>query len=363
MKKLLALASVAVFAAPVAQAEMKMPTVYGKLNKSYLHVSQEDVYNRKSTPGLVDVDNSESRLGAKGSYDMGTWKANYALEMGFNSTAANDGTGTSGRIRVRLAKVDFETAYGTVTVGQDYTATALAVLGIDTFNGTVASGVGADYAAYVQNAASGVGFLYRSRKDLVKYSTPSFGGAKYTISVDKNDDRSNTSTDAGGQPTYFEHLLSFDKDLGMGKLGLHAGMVTWAKSATGDNSNLLFGGKYSMNGFTVLLGWSQEENKKTNATTDVEKGRMTAGLKYNHGAHTASLGYYKLENETKVTGGTTTKVEDTQISVGYDHMFNKNVSMNAIFTSLEHKDPAHVAVTNVKNNDATIFSVGTVLKF
>ncbi|WP_372654986.1 porin, partial [Halobacteriovorax sp.] len=81
MKKVLGLAALAVIST-AAHAEMKMPTVYGKLTKNYMHVDQESKFNRKSTPGLVDTDNSESRLGAKGSYEINSsLTAKYTLEL------------------------------------------------------------------------------------------------------------------------------------------------------------------------------------------------------------------------------------------------------------------------------------------
>lgn len=359
MKKVLGLAALAVVST-AAQAEMKMPTIYGKISKNYMHVSQESKFNRKSTPGVVDTDNSESRLGAKGSYELGNdMTAKYTLELGLNSAAADSGASSSGRLRMRLAKVDLATNFGTLTLGQDYTADSASMLKIDTFAGTVASGVGGDYAAYVENTNSGIGFLYRSRKDLVKYATPVFAGVQYTVSVDKNDDRSNTSTVNGGEPTYTTHLLSFDKKMDAMTLRLQSSMTHWATSSTGDNSNLHFGYVLGFGNFTMKAGWSKEENKSVNAvsTSTDEKTRMTAGLTYKMAAHTARLAYYKAERDEK-RGATTTTEEDSQISAGYEYGFNKHVSLNTIVSLLDHKE-----TTTANNNDATVVSLGAVVKF
>ncbi|WP_417335558.1 porin [Halobacteriovorax marinus] len=359
MKKVIGLAALAVIST-AAQAEMQMPTIYGKVSKNYMHVSQESKFNRKSTPGVVDTDNSESRLGAKGSYDLGNdMTAKYTLELGLNSAKENDGTGTSGRIRMRLAKVDLATKFGTLTLGQDYTADSAAMLQIDTFSGSVASGVGGDYAAYVEGTNSGIGFLYRSRKDLVKYATPVFAGVQYAISVDKNDKRSNDPASTNYDATYTTHLLSFDKKMDAMTLRLQTSMTHWAQAATGDNSNLHFGTVLGFGNLTFKAGWSKEENKSVGgvSTATDETTRMTAGLTYKMAAHTAKVAYYKAEEDAK-RGATTTTEEDSQISFGYEYGFNKYVSLNTIVSLLDHKE-----TTTANNNDATVVSMGAVVKF
>ncbi len=355
MKKVLGLAAL-VAISTTAQAEMAMPTIYGKLTKNYMYVNQEDFANRKSMTGVIDTDNSESRLGAKGSYEINSsLTANYALELGLNSSAADSGASSSGRLRIRLAKIDLVSNYGTLTMGQDYTADALAVLKVDTFTGTVASGVGIDYATFVQGQDSGIGFLYRSRKDVVKYATPVFSGVQYTVSVDKNDNRSNTATSAGGQPTYTTHLLSFDKKMDAMSLRLQTSYTHWAISSTGDNSNLHFGTVLGFGNLTFKAGWSKEEEKPLTGNT-TETTRMTAGLTYKMGAHTAKVAYYKIEEEVG-----TTSDKDSQISAGYDYAFNKNVSMNTIVSLL--KNETTPAATPSTDNDATVLSVGAVVTF
>ncbi|PIK16586.1 porin [Halobacteriovorax sp. JY17] len=353
MKKVLGLAAL-VAISTTAQAEMAMPTIYGKLTKNYMYVNQEDFANRKSMTGVIDTDNSESRLGAKGSYEINSsLTANYALELGLNSSAADSGASSSGRLRIRLAKIDLVSNYGTLTMGQDYTADALAVLKVDTFTGTVASGVGIDYATFVEGQDSGIGFMYRSRKDVIKYATPVFSGVQYTVSVDKNDNRSNTATSAGGQPTYTTHLLSFDKKMDAMSLRLQTSYTHWAMSSNSDNSNLHFGTVLGFGDLTFKAGWSKQEVKPfTGAST--ETTRMTAGLTYAMAAHTAKVAYYKLEEEV----GAATE-ESSQISAGYDYAFNKNVSMNTIVSLLDNKDSTSTAT----NNDATVLSVGAVVKF
>ena len=376
MKKVLGLAALVAVSA-TAQAEMEMPNFYGKVSKNYMYVNQEDFANRKSMTGVIDTDNSESRLGAKGSYEINSsLTAKYTLELGLNSAASAADSKTSGRIRMRLAKIDMVSKFGTLTLGQDYTADSASMLKIDTFSGTVASGVGSDYKAFVTGQDSNIGFLYRSRKDVIKYATPVFSGVQYTVSVDKNDMRSNDPTDGSDyQPTFTTHLLSFDKKMDSMNLRLQTSYTSWSTvtstgAATGttdddrgsENSNLHFGTVLGFGNLTFKAGWSKEENKNialVSTATD-ESTRMTVGLTYKVGEHTARLAYYKAELEEK-RGTTTSTEESSQISAGYEYGFNKNVSMNTIVSLLSNETTP--ASTPSTDNDATAVSVGAVVKF
>ena len=110
---------------------------------------KEDIHGYRSTPQVMNVGNSESRIGVKGSHDVEKFSAHYKLELGVDSTYQNDkynstgGTAfgkTSGRIRIRLANVKLKTKFGAFTLGQDYTATAKMVLGLDPLADTSVGG-------------------------------------------------------------------------------------------------------------------------------------------------------------------------------------------------------------------------------
>ena len=81
------------------------PNFYGKLNVEYLQLSQEDKFGYRSNAGAYNVRNSESRLGAKGEYDVKpSLKMGYRLELGFDSTKTDStNSGKSGRIPIRQA--------------------------------------------------------------------------------------------------------------------------------------------------------------------------------------------------------------------------------------------------------------------
>ena len=77
MKKVLIGSAVAVLAVSASAQEVKMPTIYGQVNKAILYTSQKKEMGYSKMSNLVDVKNSESRLGAKGTYEVNTLKVNY----------------------------------------------------------------------------------------------------------------------------------------------------------------------------------------------------------------------------------------------------------------------------------------------
>jgi predicted porin len=359
MKKTLALSTAVVLAAPIAQAEVKMPTFYGKVNKAIMYVDQEAKFNRKTNTGVVDVESSESRLGAKGSYDLGNMKAKYKIEVGVSSSSSNG-------IRVRVGKADLVTKFGTFTLGQDYVASATVVKSFDVFKGTVAQGSNKDYYNFVENSSKHVGYHDRSRADLLKYSTPKFAGLQYTISQDKGSANSKDSNKPGtAQATNTEHLISFSKEMGKMSFNLNAAYIHWAEANSGDQSEMIFGGHFKMDKLAFRAGYGIEKQEKDSGTTnDIEDTRMIFGVSYKLGSGKVMLGYSAWEEETKPLTGTTTKEEETHLNVGYAHSFNKYVSINGIFTSLKLEQTTGNATNDAAyKNDASIISFGTTIKF
>lgn len=357
MKKVL-LTSAALLAAPVlvnAEMAMSAPTIYGKINKSYAYTDQ-DVKTRKSTSGLRDVDNSETRLGAKGEVEVSSSvKAKYILEIGFNSTHTSEPS--TGRIRMRLAEGSFLTNFGTVTFGQTYTPSSSKTLTLDPLSNTIVGVAYTDQTALLgltgKNLTSGLGAIYRGRTDVVSYTTPVFAGLTYSISSDKSNKMSNdsTSTTAYG-PETFEHMVDFNHKMGDMKLNVFANYQTTSAANTKKNSVLFYGAKLSMNAFDVAFAMTSEE-VENNATPTVktETERMLGSVAYKMNAHKVAFTYQTAEIKKDE--------EHTQMALGYKYALHKNIELRATAATYEYKDK----VTAANKNDATLFALGTEIKF
>lgn len=361
MKKVL-LTSAAVLAVPaLVNAEMTMsaPTIYGKINKSFAYTDQ-DVKTRKSTTGVRDVDNSETRLGVKGEVAVSeSIKAKYALEIGFNSSKTTQEDSSKGvsksneRIRMRLAEGTFMTKFGSVTFGQTYTPSAAKALTLDPLSNTIFGVANTDQTAIIGNASSiskgGLGAIYRGRVDLLSYTTPVFGGLTYTISSDKSNKMDNDSTGDNYGPETYEHMVDFNHTMGDMKLNVFANYQTTSSYRTKDDTVLFYGAKLSMNAFDFAVSMTSEEVEANNTKTEVE--RMIGAVTYKMNAHKVAFTYQTAE-EKKVN-------ESTQMALGYKYALDKNIELRGLVGTYEFKDK----VTSTNKNDATIFGLGTEIKF
>jgi predicted porin len=170
-KSLLALAVLGSFAA-VAQAQTSV-TIYGVVDTGVAYQSKAGT-NNNSLFAVTSGNLSGSRLGFKGTEDLGGGlKANFQLEMGFNSD-----TGTSGQQDVgtglfsRTSTVGLSGGFGSVNVGRQtdfaYSGTAG---GISTFS----------HAGYVTSFSKVDGNsqarLQGDRtNNSIRYDMPAFGG-------------------------------------------------------------------------------------------------------------------------------------------------------------------------------------------
>ncbi|MBN2865164.1 MAG: porin [Thiotrichales bacterium] len=157
-KNIIALAIATAVAAPAAFADA--PTVYGQLN---LNINAED---RTGDKGLT-VDSVASRLGIKGSEDLGDGlKAIYMIEFGLDGVA--DGANSSQALSNRNQYLGLAGSFGTVLLGRHDTPTKM-IQPDDLFN---------DGAADVNQMTGGVLNGEVRASDVAAYVSPEFSGFK-----------------------------------------------------------------------------------------------------------------------------------------------------------------------------------------
>ena len=367
MKKTIAL--LAAGAALTAQADdhqmMKMdaPTVYGKLNKVFTYVDQEDVHNRKSTDGITDVSNSESRLGVKGKGEVLGMETYYKLELGVNSTNSNDG-GDEWRIRVRESLLKMKGKYGKLMLGQTYPVVVKQGRRSDPLQTTIAGHQGDDMKNRVSNAVKDLGFNDRSRADLIGYVSPSFHGLTYSISQDRGEGYSNDVSNSNyyGNTSY-EHLLRYKRDLGKVDLDLYVGLQTTARAAAQvDEETMTYGFNLGYNNFGLNFAMSTEEYDGNTNTNKDERERMFGALSYEMGKNKYAFTYQTREDSTD---GSAT-ADYTQMAVNWAHKCNKWATVNLTAVKYE-KELKNTALTGdalkLQEADATVLAAGIQLKF
>jgi len=365
------IAIIAVSAAPFASAmQAEMPTVYGKINKVLAYTDQEDVHKRKTMDGVTEVHNSESRLGAKGKVKINkSMTAKYKLELGLNSTNEGDAGSTSegkyGRLRIRTAKVDVKTNFGTITYGQTYAVLSKMAKVVDPLDGTVAGFQGEDQKARIDKATKDIGFDYRSRVDQLAYTTPSMYGLTFTAATDRDNDNENEAAaiaDSGA--THYEYLARFQRDLGSVDLDLYLGHSTYSLASKGDQSYMMYGANLTMGNFGLNLGMSsqEDENRATTKVTE-EIERMFGALSYSKDKCKFTFTYQTREDDN-VGYVSNDKIDYTQLAVNYTHTFNKHASASLTALKWETDDKTAANGTDKSyDNEATLVALGMQLKF
>ena len=172
-KKLLTLAVAAALpmAAQAANAEV---TIYGKIHASidYLNADQDDRDLSGTNDSLWDVTSRASRLGFKGSEDLGDGlKLIWKLESGI------DVTGGSGGLSARNRYIGLAGGWGTFLYGIHDTPAKMSTGKLDIFVDTIA-----DYN--LQGSGLGTGGIVDVRaKDAVAYVSPSFAGLTLAAAI------------------------------------------------------------------------------------------------------------------------------------------------------------------------------------
>jgi len=317
-KTLVAMAVMAV--AGVASAQV---TLYGKIDAGVEYKDAGGVTTTKIASGQF----SGSRWGMKGSEDLGGGlSANFQLEGGFSLdtgiTGQTSGTGTAagsaGQARIfgRTAQVGVSGAFGTVTLGRQYTPTDN-VLWMPDPMGTTGALAGPMYAVF-----SGTGTydtLGNGRQNnAVSYSIPSMNGLNAQLMFAPDESDVDAHRYVGANMSYAAGPLT----------AAVAWESTTATNATKSTTGWLLGGAYDLGAFKlggeVMGGTTSTDSTTTGwylgASAPVGAATLSAGYANAKVTTAASVetksnawginATYSLSKRTNVYGGWTAK-EDT----------------------------------------------------
>lgn len=342
--------------------------VYGKIAKELQFAKQEDKFNYKSHSGVIDLENHETRLGAKGSRELESFNLKYNLELGINSSRPDSATttykDTSGRVRIRLAYMKFLTQFGNFTFGQDWTPTAL--LQVKKFDPLASTGAGLhslahDYYIETPINIGRLGSEYRGRKDGWSYETPTWAGFKFTIWNDQNDDSDlNPATAVGTE--YWEYLLSYEKrwnDLNMNFYLTHR---AWDIATKEDERYNLFGWNFEMNqfGFSGSVSQSKEVTKATNKESS--KDYLEIGISYKpFDKGTIAVTYGARENNDGVNANDSDIHNFSQVALGYIHQYNEYLRFHAVVFQFKYEEKDASLTAN--DNTALFTNLGAMVIF
>lgn len=328
-KSLIALAVLASSGAAMAQSSV---TLYGVVDTSIGYVKGQE-----SVSGMLNSGNATSRLGFRGTEDLGNGlKAEFVVE---GELQPDDGT-SGGLNFKRQSTVGLSGSFGQVRLGRALTASYNAVSRYDLF-GTV--GLGSTLAW----AGSQTGYQNRSN-NMISYISPKFSG--FGVGIDYGFGEKEANRDGrnmGVGATYDNGPLS----LGLGYDRQNNVSNTDAGIANTDLKTWQLGGSYNFGVAKLLAFYKNTKYNEVATGDDFTLKSYNLGVSVPVGAAgevKATYNNYKISDD----GG-----KANQFSLGYVHNMSKRTALYGTYAYLKNKDGANFglngAFTGVKGaNDS-----------
>ena len=378
-KKLITLAVASTLTAAVAVsapafADTSNVTVYGFANLSY------DLTNNGAI-GTNKVSSSQSRLGLKGSEDLGDGlSAVWQLEQGINI----DNSGTAGNgFATRNSFLGLSSgSMGTFILGRHDTPYKIASRGFDVFADTIADNRslmgGAPYVANIATpavnavASSSAAASFDGRQgDVVAYISPAMGGFTGAIAYVAGAEGATTAGQTKGSAWSLAGLY------GNGPLSANLGYeVHDVGTAPGTLGNPVLpvvketawkvGAGYTMDALTVNAVYERTSDnfggQAALGTAALAAGADTFGHnswylsgKYSFGNDAVKLAYTKMDNMNAALGADTGA---KQVSVGYDHNLSKRTSLYGLYTKLSNGTNAAFGLSSISTGATAASGAG-----
>lgn len=317
-KSLIALAVLASSGAAMAQSSV---TLYGVVDTSVAYVKGEE-----SVSGLLNSGNATSRLGFRGTEDLGNGlKANFVLE---GQVDPDNGGGFDFK---RQSTVGLSGSFGEVRLGRALTASYNAVSRYDLF-GTVGLG---STLAWKEG--------YQNRSDnMISYISPKFSGFGVGIDYGFGEKKANrTGRNMGIGATYDNGPLS----LGLGYDRQNDAQTAAAVPANGVNPAIpaefrdlktwQLGGSYNFGVAKLLAFYKNTKYNEVATGDDATLKTYNLGVSVPVGAAgevKATYNNYKISDN----GG-----KANQFSLGYVHNMSKRTALYGTYAYLKNKDGAN----------------------
>ena len=327
-KSLIALAVVSTLVAPVAMAETSNVNVYGQVNLSL------DMVKSGGTNGATanQVSSNESRLGFKGSEDLGGGvSAIFQIERGI----AADGSSDTMSSRNTFGGLKSDVG-GSLVLGIHDTPYKIATRRLDVFNGTIADNRG----------IMGGDYHDMRFQDSINYMSPSWGGFSVAAAYGLGAEGTTSSTQSKGKgisvagmyemgPIYVAaaHQKITDGSAGTG---------TFAGTPGDSDKAMKVGVGYKMDMFAVN---AVLENLKgiSGGVSDKTRNLYVAG-QFNITASDAIKVAVTQQKDWDMGGVTQPNTGSRQLSIGYDHNLSNRTTVYALWSKISNKQNVNNAL-------------------
>lgn len=319
------LATAAAVSAP-AFADTSNVNVYGVANMSY------DLTNNGAV-GTNKVSSNQSRLGLKGSEDLGDGlSAVWQIEQGINI----DNSGAGNGLATRNTFLGLSSgSMGTALLGRHDTPYKIAIRGLDLFADTIADNRG----LMGSTAGSALPGVHDARlTDVVAYISPAMSGFTGAIAYVAGAEATTTAAQIKGDAWSMAGMygngpinasLAYQVidagTAGTGTMGGFGGLGANDKAKA-----WRLGGGYTMDAITVNAAYEKTSNTVGGASAGGQNNWYLGG-KYSFGNDAVKLAYTRA-GDVQATTNTGAK----QWALGYDHSMSKRTTLYALYTRLNN---------------------------
>ena len=351
-KHIIAAAVAAAVAAPAAFAGA--PTVYGQLNMSLDSLTQKNAAGTNNTDSGIFVSSNNSRIGVKGSADLGNGlKAIYKMEFAVSADVTTNG----GPIKGRNAYAGLAGGFGAVLLGRHDTPTKMAEP-TDTFN----DGYGDNNPMAGHLGVLGKGAEIRA-SNVLAYVSPSFAGVKFVGALVPKEQGGNTAKKSSLTDAYSVALMYGSKKKG---LYLSAGYDSFGKNylnAANDFTQYRLAAQYTMGS---LMGNVMFANYDDGASTDStsEGTNWQVNLTYTIGAATLKGKYSAVDYKAS------SAKDGSAYGLGVDYALGKKTTAYIEYVATDNFNITYNGTgPNVGSNagsskaETSVISLGLLHKF
>lgn len=317
-KSLIALAVLAASGAAMAQSSV---TLFGIVDTGIGYVNHGN--NDKSVYGVGTSGNATSRLGLRGTEDLGGGlKAGFWLE----GEIAGDTGNASGFNFRRESTVRLSGNFGEVRLGRETTPTFRAVSKYDLFGST---GIG-QFMGFRDWAGTGIADGDTIRKDnMLSYSTPNFNGFTGNFSY-AFDEKQYGNTKAG---RYIGGNVGYDN----GPLSVTAAYGELLLGSKDKRDEMSIGASYNF-GVAKLAGVAQQVKYKWDGAGSDKFNTYMLGVS----APVGGVGEVKAQYSYIDQKGYNTKAQ--QIALGYVHNLSKRTALYGTVSYLKNNDASKLGL-------------------
>jgi predicted porin len=315
-KKLISLAVAAAFAAPAAMAEV---AVYGK-------VHMDIVSTDSPTEENIEVTSNASRLGFKGSEDLGNGlKAIFKYEMTYsgvdNTDANNDGVDDNTSIDgARNSYIGLSGSFGTFLIGRHDTPAKSAYYAS-----------GNDHLGDSIIDLNNIGFTERRVPNAIAYVSPNFSGVRIAAAIVPGEQDGQGDNDENGLMDSYSLGVMYKGHGVKAGLGYETIGDTSAGADNNDTTTLHIGASYTfMNNYTVGVQYGTDDNIN-NVDGDERTTFALAGkAKFGNNAIVVNFGDTETESNTAANNS-----EATHMGIGFHHTMSKRTSAYVAYKNVD----------------------------